>query len=59
MTYTYYSNCKDINKGPDLQCNMEEWPTSFQDTGMIAFFQELPGMSLKESLLPSVDKKGK
>lgn len=49
--YTYYSQCKVINRGPDVQSNIDEWPILFQETGMIVYFQELTGVSLKKKKL--------
>ncbi|KAF7641227.1 hypothetical protein LDENG_00288310 [Lucifuga dentata] len=59
MKCTYYSQRKEINKGTDLQSLMEEWPFLFQETGMTVHFQELTGLSLKETFLFSVEKKRK
>lgn len=59
MKCTYYSQRKVINKGTDLQSLMEERPFLFQEIGMTVHFQELTGVSLKETFLTNVDKKGK
>ncbi|XP_036440032.1 uncharacterized protein LOC118817438 [Colossoma macropomum] len=59
MKCTYYSQRKEINKGTDLQCLVEDWPFLFQEIGMAVHFQELTGVPLKETFLTSVGKKGK
>ncbi|KAM8729082.1 uncharacterized protein AB9X84_026423 [Acanthopagrus schlegelii] len=59
MKCTYYSQRKEINQGTDLQSLMEEWPFLFQEIGMTVHFQELTGISLKETFLTNVEKKGK
>ncbi|KAK2885101.1 hypothetical protein Q8A73_021575 [Channa argus] len=59
MKCTYYSQRKDIIKGTALQSLMEEWPFLFHEIGMTVHFQELTGVSLKETFLTSVEKKGK
>lgn len=59
MKCTYYSQRKEINKGTDLQSLMEEWPFLFQEIGMTVHFQDLTGVSQKETFLTSVEKKGK
>ncbi|XP_071330210.1 uncharacterized protein [Trachinotus anak] len=59
MKCTYYSQRRDINKGTELQSLLEEWPFLFQEIGMTVHFQELTGVSLKETFLTSIEKKGK
>ncbi|XP_072565115.1 uncharacterized protein [Paramormyrops kingsleyae] len=59
MKQTYYSQRKDINKGEDMQFLLEEWPFLFQEVGMAVHFHELTGVSLKETFLNSLEKKGK
>ncbi|KAI1892149.1 hypothetical protein AGOR_G00151010 [Albula goreensis] len=59
MKCTYYSQRKDINKGTELQSLLEEWPFLFQEIGMTVHFQELTGVSLKETFLTIIEKKGK
>ncbi|KAJ8280808.1 hypothetical protein GJAV_G00059270 [Gymnothorax javanicus] len=56
---TFYMQRKDINKGTSIQQLGKEWPFLFQETGMAAHFQELTGVTLLESFLANVDKKGK
>lgn len=57
MKCTYYSQRKEINTGTDLQSIMEEWPFLFQEIGMTVHFQELTGVSQKETFLTNVEKK--
>ncbi|XP_022077878.1 uncharacterized protein LOC110971785 [Acanthochromis polyacanthus] len=59
MKCTYYTQRKEINKGTDLQSLVEDWPFLFQEIGMTVHFQELTGVSLKETFLNSIEKKGK
>lgn len=59
MKTTYYSQRKAINKGTNLSVLMEEWPFLFQEVGMTVHFQELSGVSLKETFVTCVEKKGK
>ncbi|XP_035999502.1 uncharacterized protein LOC118564740 isoform X2 [Fundulus heteroclitus] len=59
MKSTYYSQRKAINEGADLQILMEEWPLLFQEIGMGIHFEELTGVSLKQTFLTSLEKKGK
>ncbi|XP_039477037.1 uncharacterized protein LOC120443128 [Oreochromis aureus] len=59
MKCTYYSQRKDINNGEELQTLLEEWPFLFQEVGMAVHFYELTGVSLKETFLNSLEKKGK
>lgn len=55
---TYNTQRKDINKGTSIQKLNQEWPLLFQEAGLAAHFQELTGVSLIESYLANVDKKG-
>ncbi|XP_066516661.1 uncharacterized protein [Hoplias malabaricus] len=59
MKCTYYSQRKDIIKGTELQSLMEDWPFLFQEIGMTVHFQELTGVSLKDTFLNIVETKGK
>nr|XP_020477510.1 uncharacterized protein LOC109972749 isoform X2 [Monopterus albus] len=59
MKCTYYSQWKEINSGTDLKYLMEEWPFLFTEIGMTVHFQELTGVSLKDTFLNSLEKKGK
>lgn len=59
MKCTYYSQRKAINKGEDLQILIEKWPFLFQEIGMTVHFEELTGVSLKETFLTSLEKKAK
>lgn len=59
MKDTYFSQRKAINSGTDLQSLMEEWPFLFKEIGMIVHFHVLTGVSLKETFLSNVEKKGK
>ncbi|KAJ8342336.1 hypothetical protein SKAU_G00322640, partial [Synaphobranchus kaupii] len=56
---TYYMQRKDINEGTSIQKLSQEWPFLFKEAGMAAHFQELTGVSLMETFLANVDKKGK
>lgn len=58
MKSTYFMQCKEINNGANIQKLSEEWPFLFIEVGMAAHFQELTGISLIESFLANVDKKG-
>ena len=55
---TYFTQRKEINSGASIQKLSEEWPFLFKEIGMAAHYQELTGMSLIESFLANVDKKG-
>ncbi|RXN34461.1 Interferon-induced 44 [Labeo rohita] len=59
MKCTYFSQRKAVNSGTDLQSLMEEWPFLFKEIGMAVHFHELTGVSLKETFLGNVEKKGK
>ncbi|XP_034535115.1 uncharacterized protein LOC117809748 [Notolabrus celidotus] len=59
MKCTYYSQRKAVNKGADLQILIEEWPFLFQEVGMAVHFEELTGVSLKDTFLTSLEKKAK
>lgn len=56
---TYYSQCKDINKGASIQQLCKNWPFLFQEIGMQIHFKELTGIDLKEMFLTRLDKKGR
>lgn len=56
---TYYMQRKDINKGTSIQKLSQEWPFLFKEVGMAAHFQELTGVSLMETFIANVDKKGR
>lgn len=58
MKCTHYSQHEDINKGTDLQVLVEEWPFFSQEIGMTVHLLELTRISLKETYLISVEKKG-
>ncbi|XP_034039436.1 uncharacterized protein LOC117522160 [Thalassophryne amazonica] len=58
MKSTYFTQRKEVNKGASIQILCQEWPFLFKEVGMAAHFQELTGMSLIESFLANVDKKG-
>lgn len=53
---TYFTQRKEINKGASKLC--QEWAFLFKEVGMAAHFQELTGISLIDSFLANVDKKG-
>lgn len=55
---TYFTQRKEINNGESIQKLTQEWPLLFKEVGMAAHFQELTGVSLIESFLANVDKKG-
>lgn len=55
---TYFTQRKDIINGTSIQKLSQEWPFLFKEVGMTAHFQELTGVSLTESFLANVDKKG-
>ncbi|XP_051991585.1 uncharacterized protein LOC127650297 [Xyrauchen texanus] len=59
MKDTYFSQRKAVNSGTDLQSLMEEWPFLFKEIGMMVHFHDLTGVSLKETFLSNVEKKGK
>ncbi|XP_034088406.1 uncharacterized protein LOC117556918 [Gymnodraco acuticeps] len=56
---TYYTQRVYINKGTRIKTLGQEWPFLFREVGMAAHFQELTGVSLMESFLANVDKKGR
>ncbi|KAM9770937.1 uncharacterized protein LOC133168493 [Syngnathus typhle] len=56
---TYYTQRKDINKGTSIQKLSQEWPFLFKEAGMVAHFQELTGLSLMDTFLGNVEKKGR
>lgn len=55
---TYFTQRKEINNGASIKNLSQEWPFLFKEVGMAAHFQELTGVSLIESFLVNVDKKG-
>ncbi|XP_076129541.1 uncharacterized protein LOC143118223 [Alosa pseudoharengus] len=55
---TYFTQRKEINNGSSIQKLRQEWPFLFNEVGLAVHFQELTGVSLTESFLANVDKKG-
>lgn len=56
---TYYTQRKDISKGSSIQKLSQECPFLFKEAGMVAHFQELTGLSLMDTFLGNVEKKGR
>lgn len=55
---TYFTQRKEINNGASIKNLSQDWPFLFKEVGMAAHFQELTGVSLIDSFLANVDKKG-
>ncbi|KAG7455662.1 hypothetical protein JOB18_001478, partial [Solea senegalensis] len=55
---TFYTQCKEINKGTSIETLCREWPFLFIQAGMAEHFQQLTGVSLTGSFHENVDKKG-
>lgn len=55
---TYFMHRKEINNGASIWKLSQEWPFLFMEVGLAAHFRELTGVSLIESFLANVDKKG-
>lgn len=55
---TFYTQRKQVNEGTEIKSLLEDWPFLFRELGMAVHFEELTGVSLKETFMRNVDLKG-
>lgn len=58
MKSTYFTQCKEINHVVSIKKLSQDWPFLFKEVGMAAHFQDLTGVTLIDSFLANVGKKG-
>lgn len=54
---TFYTQRKEINNGKEIKNLLEDWPFLFDENGMAVHFEELTGVSLKETFIRNLDLK--
>lgn len=55
---TFYTQRKEVNNGKEIKYLLEDWPFLFDEIGMAVHFEELTGVSLKETFVRNLDLKG-
>ncbi|XP_063054121.1 uncharacterized protein LOC134468409 isoform X2 [Engraulis encrasicolus] len=55
---TFYTQRKEVNNGKEIKHFLADWPFLFDDVGMAVHFEELTGVSPKETFLRNLDLKG-
>lgn len=55
---TFYTQRKEVNNGKEIKYLLEDWPFLFDEIGMAVHFEELSGVSLKETFVKNLDLKG-
>ncbi|KAL1246706.1 hypothetical protein QQF64_034363, partial [Cirrhinus molitorella] len=55
---TFYIQRKEVNNGKEIKYLLEDWPFLFDEIGMAVHFEELTGVSLKETFVRNLDLKG-
>ncbi|KAK0137969.1 hypothetical protein N1851_025844 [Merluccius polli] len=55
---TFYTQRKEVNSGKEIKYLLEDWPFVFDEIGMAVHFEELTGVSLKETFIRNLDLKG-
>lgn len=55
---TFYTQRKEVNNGKEIKHLLADWPFLFDDVGMAVHFEELTGISPKETFLRNLDLKG-
>ncbi|CAL8351185.1 unnamed protein product [Merluccius merluccius] len=55
---TFYTQRKEVNSGKEIKYLLEDWPFLFDEIGMAVHFEELTGVSLKETFIRNLDLKG-
>lgn len=55
---TFYTQRKKVNNRKEIKYLLEDWPFLFDEMGMAVHFEELTGVSLKETFVRNLDLKG-
>ena len=55
---TFYTQRKEVNNGKEIKHLLADWPFLFDEMGMAVHFEELTGVSLKETFFRNLDLKG-
>ncbi|XP_050960132.1 uncharacterized protein LOC127161407 [Labeo rohita] len=58
LDLAFYTQRKEVNNGKEIKYLLEDWPFLFDKIGMAVHFEELTGVSLKETFVRNLDLKG-